>query len=76
MLAFFLSCSEGFRSLKEEEEVEFEISDNGGKSKAINVTGPAGAYVQGAPRRNNRGEIRTQDDDRNIQAGTRTTLTA
>lgn len=43
--------SEGFRSLKEEEPVEFEISDNGGKSKAINVTGPAGAYVQGAPRR-------------------------
>ncbi|EKX54100.1 hypothetical protein GUITHDRAFT_91776 [Guillardia theta CCMP2712] len=42
--------AEGFRSLKEEEEVEFEISDNGGKSKAINVTGPAGAYVQGAPR--------------------------
>eukprot|EP00288_Rhodomonas_lens_P000718 CAMPEP_0177728758 /NCGR_PEP_ID=MMETSP0484_2-20121128/21055_1 /TAXON_ID=354590 /ORGANISM="Rhodomonas lens, Strain RHODO" /LENGTH=117 /DNA_ID=CAMNT_0019241559 /DNA_START=98 /DNA_END=451 /DNA_ORIENTATION=+ len=43
--------AEGFRSLKEEEPVEFEISDNGGKSKAINVTGPAGAYVQGAPRR-------------------------
>ena len=43
--------AEGFRSLKEEEAVEFEISDNGGKSKAINVTGPAGAYVQGAPRR-------------------------
>ena len=30
---------QGFRSLKEEETVEFEISDNGGKSKAINVTG-------------------------------------
>ena len=44
-------CAQGFRSLKEEEEVEFEISDNGGKSKAINVTGPAGAFVQGAPRR-------------------------
>jgi len=43
--------AEGFRSLKEEEPVEFEISDNGGKSKAINVTGPQGAYVQGAPRR-------------------------
>ena len=45
------SLPQGFRSLKEEEEVEFEISDNGGKSKAINVTGPGGAYVQGAPRR-------------------------
>lgn len=43
--------AEGFRSLKEEEEVEFEISDNGGKSKAVNVTGPSGAFVQGAPRR-------------------------
>lgn len=31
--------------------MEFEISDNGGKSKAINVTGPGGGYVQGAPRR-------------------------
>mmetsp|Transcript_38055 Transcript_38055/g.59344 ORF Transcript_38055/g.59344 Transcript_38055/m.59344 type:complete len:118 (+) Transcript_38055:66-419(+) len=43
--------AEGFRSLKEEEPVEFEISDNGGKSKAINVTGPGGGYVEGAPRR-------------------------
>ena len=39
--------AEGFRSLKEDEEVEFEISDNGGKSKAINVTGLGGAYLQG-----------------------------
>mmetsp|Transcript_6393 Transcript_6393/g.15462 ORF Transcript_6393/g.15462 Transcript_6393/m.15462 type:complete len:118 (-) Transcript_6393:404-757(-) len=43
--------AEGFRSLKEDEEVEFTISDNGGKSKAVDVTGPGGAYVQGAPRR-------------------------
>uniref|UniRef100_A0A7S0YZX8 CSD domain-containing protein n=1 Tax=Hemiselmis tepida TaxID=464990 RepID=A0A7S0YZX8_9CRYP len=47
--------AEGFRSLKEEEPVEFEISDNGGKSKAVEVTGPGGAYVQGAPRRSSRG---------------------
>ena len=47
--------SEGFRSLAENEEVFFEISENGGKSKAINVTGPGGAFVQGAPRRT-RGE--------------------
>ena len=44
-------ASEGFRSLAENEEVFFEISENGGKSKAINVTGPGGAFVQGAPRR-------------------------
>mmetsp|Transcript_19595 Transcript_19595/g.41117 ORF Transcript_19595/g.41117 Transcript_19595/m.41117 type:complete len:114 (-) Transcript_19595:131-472(-) len=43
--------AEGFRSLAENEEVFFEISENGGKSKAINVTGPGGAFVQGAPRR-------------------------
>mmetsp|Transcript_21869 Transcript_21869/g.59882 ORF Transcript_21869/g.59882 Transcript_21869/m.59882 type:complete len:117 (-) Transcript_21869:80-430(-) len=43
--------AEGFRSLAEGEEVFFEISENGGKSKAINVTGPGGAFVQGAPRR-------------------------
>ncbi len=43
--------------MKENEEVEFEICPNGGKTKAINVTGPGGAYVQGAPRRNMRCEI-------------------
>jgi hypothetical protein len=51
-----LFYSEGFRSLAENEEVFFEISENGGKSKAINVTGPGGAFVQGAPRRT-RGEL-------------------
>ena len=44
-------CTKGFRSLKEEEPVECNISDNGGKTKAVDVTGPGGAYVQGAPRR-------------------------
>ena len=39
-------ASEGFRSLAENEEGFFEISENGGKSKAINVTGPGGAFVQ------------------------------
>ena len=34
--------SEGFRSLRKDEEVEFTISDNGGKSKAVDVTGPGG----------------------------------
>lgn len=44
--------AEGFRSLAEGEPVEFSvIQDNSGKTKAENVTGPMGAYVQGAPRR-------------------------
>ena len=40
----------GFRSLMEGEEVEFKIVDERGKQKAIEVTGPGGEYVQGAPR--------------------------
>ena len=47
----------GFRSLAEGEPLEFrvETDDKTGKLKAVDVTGPEGAYVQGAPRR--------QDDD-------------
>mmetsp|Transcript_8450 Transcript_8450/g.10686 ORF Transcript_8450/g.10686 Transcript_8450/m.10686 type:complete len:144 (-) Transcript_8450:216-647(-) len=45
--------AEGFRSLDEGEVVEFEISeDNSGRRSATGVTGPEGAYVKGAPRRN------------------------
>lgn len=42
----------GFRSLAEGEEVEFRVSTDSktGKLKAVEVTGPDGAYVQGAPR--------------------------
>mmetsp|Transcript_13938 Transcript_13938/g.17178 ORF Transcript_13938/g.17178 Transcript_13938/m.17178 type:complete len:161 (-) Transcript_13938:514-996(-) len=41
----------GFRSLAEGEKVEFEVEmDTRGRPKAINVTGPDGSYVQGAPR--------------------------
>lgn len=46
--------SQGFRSLAEGEPVEFEVSVDvakGGKKAASNVTGPNGAYVQGAERR-------------------------
>ena len=40
----------GFRSLMEGEEVEYNVIDEGGKSKAIDVCGPNGETVQGAPR--------------------------
>lgn len=42
----------GFRSLAEGETLEFRLAtdDKTGKVKAVDVTGPDGAYVQGAPR--------------------------
>ena len=44
--------SPGFRSLADGEKVEFKVSadDRTGKLRAVEVTGPEGAYVQGAPR--------------------------
>lgn len=41
--------AEGFRSLAEGEEVEFDVETNpqNGKTKAVNVTGPGGVAVQG-----------------------------
>jgi len=44
--------SPGFRSLADGEKVEFKVSadDRTGKLRAVEVTGPDGAYVQGAPR--------------------------
>lgn len=42
----------GFRSLAEGEPVEYTtFTDDRGKIKAERVTGPMGAFVQGAPRR-------------------------
>jgi cold shock CspA family protein len=42
--------TEGFRSLADGETVEFEVSnDPQGRRKAMHVTGPDGAPVQGAP---------------------------
>eukprot|EP00581_Thalassiosira_minuscula_P010337 CAMPEP_0183703624 /NCGR_PEP_ID=MMETSP0737-20130205/1307_1 /TAXON_ID=385413 /ORGANISM="Thalassiosira miniscula, Strain CCMP1093" /LENGTH=122 /DNA_ID=CAMNT_0025930417 /DNA_START=105 /DNA_END=473 /DNA_ORIENTATION=+ len=41
---------EGFRSLAENERVEFKVeTDSNGKTKALDVTGPDGADVKGAP---------------------------
>lgn len=42
--------AEGFRSLAENESVEFRVEvDNNGRKKAMDVTGPDGAEVKGAP---------------------------
>lgn len=42
--------AEGFRSLADGESVEFQVEeDDTGRRKAIQVTGPDGADVQGAP---------------------------
>lgn len=44
--------AEGFRSLREGEEVEYEIEEGpDGRTKAINVTGPEGAAPQVRERR-------------------------
>ena len=42
----------GFRSLAEGESLEFRLitDERTGKIKAVDVTGPDGAYVQGAPK--------------------------
>jgi len=43
--------AKGFRSLAEGESVEFEVgTGDDGRTKAFNVTGPHGDYVQGVPR--------------------------
>lgn len=43
---------EGFRSLAQEERVEYEIeTDDKGRRKAVNVSGPNGAPVKGDKRR-------------------------
>uniref|UniRef100_A0A7S1SU53 CSD domain-containing protein n=1 Tax=Tetraselmis chuii TaxID=63592 RepID=A0A7S1SU53_9CHLO len=43
--------SQGFRSLDENEDVEYDLEQgNDGRLKAVNVTGPNGDYVKGAPR--------------------------
>jgi len=52
--------AQGFRSLAEGEEVEFEVdTDQTGRPRAIAVTGPDGSFVQGAPRQ----QMRRDDFD-------------
>ena len=53
----------GFRSLAEGEPVEFKMitDERNGKLKAVEVTGPDGAYVQGAPKRNYDGDGGEED---------------
>ena len=48
----YLSLLSNFIIIQEGEPVEFSVVvDDNGRSKAENVTGPMGAFVQGAPRR-------------------------
>mmetsp|Transcript_35609 Transcript_35609/g.33765 ORF Transcript_35609/g.33765 Transcript_35609/m.33765 type:complete len:126 (+) Transcript_35609:42-419(+) len=50
--------SDGFRSLAEGEDVEYDVvsdPNKGGKLSASNVTGPDGSPVVGAPQRDDRG---------------------
>eukprot|EP00484_Ammonia_sp_Unknown_P026407 CAMPEP_0197026122 /NCGR_PEP_ID=MMETSP1384-20130603/6289_1 /TAXON_ID=29189 /ORGANISM="Ammonia sp." /LENGTH=334 /DNA_ID=CAMNT_0042454733 /DNA_START=64 /DNA_END=1066 /DNA_ORIENTATION=- len=56
----------GFRSLAENEQVEFDAEQqDDGKWKAINVTGPNGAYCIGKEKEDNYddGDIRNQEED-------------
>ncbi|KAL7478962.1 hypothetical protein ACHAW6_004714 [Cyclotella cf. meneghiniana] len=47
---------EGFRSLAEGENVEFRVEvDKNGRTKAVDVTGPDGSDVKGAPYNPNKG---------------------
>lgn len=47
---------QGFRSLAENEKVEFRTEeDSNGRKRALDVTGPDGADVQGAPFQSNNG---------------------
>jgi cold shock CspA family protein len=48
--------AEGFRSLREAEPVEYTVeTSEDGRTKALDVTGPGGVPVQGAPRRDGYG---------------------
>jgi cold shock CspA family protein len=57
--------AEGFRSLGEGEDVEYNVVDEDGKKKATDVTGPTGEFVTGAPRR----KFRTKKTGDDAEAG-------
>jgi len=62
--------AEGFRSLAEKEPVEYETAiDENGRVKALNVTGPNGAYVKGAPKPRPRFYREGGDDEGDQQQG-------
>lgn len=50
--------SDGFRSLAEGEEVEYRVIDENNRQKAVDVTGPDGAFVRGTPKPDNGGGSR------------------
>jgi cold shock CspA family protein len=56
---------EGFKSLQDGEEVEFEVESDpkSGKPRAVNVTGPGGAPPIGAPRQENKGKGKGKGKD-------------
>lgn len=56
---------EGFKSLLDGEEVEFEVENDprSGKPRAVNVTGPNGAPPQGAARTENKGKGKGKGKD-------------
>lgn len=55
--------AEGFRSLLEGEDVEFNLTkDAEDRLKAIDVTGPEGAFVKGAPKPGQRRRRRRNDN--------------
>jgi cold shock CspA family protein len=60
--------AQGFRSLAEGEDVEFDVEHDPRKGKyfAVNVTGPNGGFVQGAPPQQKRpmGTRRFDDQER------------
>jgi len=64
--------SPGFRSLGEDEKVEYSLeSDDKGRVKAVNVTGPSGGPVVGSrrnrrlPRKNENGDSKPSDGGSN-----------
>jgi len=67
--------AEGFRSLAEKEPVEYVTAiDENGRVKALNVTGPGGEYVKGAPKprprfQNNNGGQDGQQQQQGGQGG-------